>query len=203
MRKHCTMMELLAVRDGEASAWAREHLTHCPHCQQELELVHQRAAQLRALPAWRPPRDRWAAVRARAQRERRSEVLRRGTWGALALAAGLALMVGVRSAMPNGAGSLPEPVARAGEAQLASLMDESRELEAALRSYGPEGRVLNARAAGIIADLEDRIALVDAGIAQVGRRGSRDDLTDLWRSRVYLMDALVNAHVTRASYVGF
>lgn len=203
MRKHCTMTELLAVRDGEAGVWAREHLTDCPHCQQELELVHQRAARLRALPGRRPPRDRWAEVRAQAQRERRGESIRRRTWGALALAAGLALMVGIRSAMPGGTDGALAPVASAGDVQLASLMDESRELEAALRSYGPDGRVLNARAAGIIADLEDRIALVDAGIVQIGRRGSRDDLTDLWRSRVQLMDALVNAHVTRASYVGF
>lgn len=203
MRKHCTMMELVAVRDGDASAWARAHLTDCPHCQRELELLHQRVAQLRALPGRRPPRDRWPAVKARAQRERRGELVRRGTWGALALAAGLALMVGVRSTIPNESAGSPTAAAGAVDPELARLMGASRDLEAALRSYGPEGRVLNARAAGVIADLEDRIALVDAGIAQVGRAGSREDLTDLWRSRVYLMDALVNAHVTRASYVGF
>jgi hypothetical protein len=89
-------------------------------------------------------------------------------------------------------------------AELATLMAQSQQLEAALRSYDPEGRVLNARAAGVIADLEDRIALVDAGIAQEDARdGATSDLVGLWRNRVELMGALVNAHVTRVSYVGF
>ena len=88
--------------------------------------------------------------------------------------------------------------------ELEQLMAQSRDLEATLRTYDPEGRVLNGRAAGIIADLEDRIALVDAGINQVTTRGgAREDLIGLWRDRVDLMDALVNAHVTRATYVGF
>jgi len=83
-------------------------------------------------------------------------------------------------------------------------MAQSRQLETTLQTYDPAGRVLNARAAGVIADLEDRIALVDAGISQMtARNGSRDDLISLWRDRVDLMDALVNAHVTRAAYVGF
>jgi len=66
MRKHCTMSELLAVRDGEGSAWARAHLEECPFCQQEMDMLYGRVAALRALPAHRPPRDRWAAIKAQA-----------------------------------------------------------------------------------------------------------------------------------------
>lgn len=197
MRNHCTMADLLAVRDGEGTAWARSHVEECPYCQQEMDLLYRRVSALRALPAHRPPRDRWAVIREQAQVERRRRNVRRAGWGALATAAGIALILGVGSV------ALPDTAPTASP-ELEQLMAQSRQLEAALRSYDPEGRVLNARAAGIIADLEDRIALVDAGINQVTTRGgSRDELVGLWRDRVDLMDALVNAHVTRAAYVGF
>jgi hypothetical protein len=202
MRKHCTMTELVGVRDGEGSAWARQHLDECPSCRHELDLLHRRVAALRALGPRRPPRDRWPEVRAMAQRERRGIRVRQAGWGALAIAAGVVLAVGGR-ALVTGAGSTSgggPPAA----AELSTLMTQSQQLEAVLRSYGPDGRVLNARAAGVIADLEDRIALVDAGIAQEGaREDTSADLVSLWRNRVELMDALVNAHVTRVSYVGF
>lgn len=197
MRKHCTTSELLAVRDGEGAVWAREHLEACQHCRQELDLLYRTVSSLRALPTLRPPRDRWAVVRVEAQRERRGRMVRRTGWSALAVAAGIALLLGVRSV------GLPVTTPAASP-ELEALMTQSRDLETVLRSYDPEGRVLNARAAGIIADIEDRIALVDAGIYQVSTRGgSEDDLVGLWRDRVELMDALVNVHVTRAAYVGF
>lgn len=202
MRKHCTMAELVEIRDGEGSAWARQHLDECPSCGHELELLHRRVAALRALPSWRPPRDRWAEVRSTAERERRKGRLRHAGWGALAVAAGVLLAVGVRTLA---VGTRATPATQtAAAAELTTLMAQSQQLEAALRSYGPDGRVLNARAAEVIADLEDRIAVVDAGITQeTARDGASSDLVSLWQNRVELMDALVNAHVTRVSYVGF
>lgn len=198
MRKHCTMSELLAVRDGEGTVWAREHVDGCESCRQELDLLYRRVSALRALPAMRPPRDRWAVIRAAAAQERRRRLVRRSGWTTLAAAAGIALMIGIRGiGTPGGAPAVPP--------ELAALQSQSRDLEAALASYEPDGRILNARAAGIIADLEDRISLVDAGIYQVSTRGGATDeeLLGLWRDRVELMDALVNVHVTRAAYVGF
>src|SRR2546425_10947378 len=85
---HCTMDDLVAVRDGEGSAWARRHVEGCAACRAELDALYQRVAQLKALPALRPPRDRWGVVRAElvaAQRRRR-----RG-WGAMSLAAAAAV----------------------------------------------------------------------------------------------------------------
>jgi hypothetical protein len=129
-------------------------------------------------------------------------MLRRAGWGMMALAASVALIVGVRERNPGGAGGAPMAL-EAEAPELAELVAQSRELEAALQEYGTDGRVLNARTAGIIADLETGIATVDAGIMEARARGSQDDLVDLWRSRVNLMDALVSAHVTRTAYVGF
>jgi hypothetical protein len=197
MRKHCTMAELLAVRDGQGSAWAQAHADECPHCRQELDLIYRRVSALRALPVHRPPRDRWDVIREQARLERRGRTIRRWGWNLLAAAAGIALLIGIRSV--GGSTSNAKQVA-----ELQTLMAQSRTLEAALHSYDPNSRVVNGRAAGIIADLEDRIAVVDAGIAQVGREQvPNTELVNLWRNRVDLMDALVNVHVTRANYVGF
>src|SRR5256885_10839814 len=85
---HCTMDDLLALRAGEASVWARRHLEECTTCRVELDLVYQRAAQLKALPSLRPPRDRWPAVRAALHAERHH---RRTRWTGFGLAAAAAL----------------------------------------------------------------------------------------------------------------
>ena len=37
---HCTMDDLLALRAGEASAWARQHSEACPSCHAELEALY-------------------------------------------------------------------------------------------------------------------------------------------------------------------
>src|SRR5439155_164169 len=72
---HCTMEDLGALQAGEASVWARRHITTCAACQAELEGLYQRIAQLKALPALRPPRDRWPAVKSalRVQREQSAQ----------------------------------------------------------------------------------------------------------------------------------
>jgi hypothetical protein len=54
---HCTIEDLVALRDGEGSVWARRHVEVCAECQAERERLYQRVAQLKALPALRPPRD--------------------------------------------------------------------------------------------------------------------------------------------------
>src|SRR2546428_12260826 len=84
---HCTMDDLLALRAGEGSAWARQHAAGCAVCRAELEALYQRVAQLKALPVRRPARDRWPAVRDAVLAERR---LRRGRGGLSGLAAAAA-----------------------------------------------------------------------------------------------------------------
>src|SRR6266540_1580027 len=85
---HCTMDDLLALMAGEGSAWARQHAAGCAACRAELEALYQRVAQLKALPARRPARDRWPAVRDAVLAERR---WRRERWGVSGLAAAAAL----------------------------------------------------------------------------------------------------------------
>ena len=194
MAPHCTMEELLAVRDGEGTSVAHRHVDQCPSCRAEVDRLHQVAAALKALPAVRPPRDRWPEVRAAVAGTRRRRRWVMAGWGSLAAAAALAAIVGVRAVTIR---------QTARTANLDSLVVESQKLEEALRAYDPTSRVLSGRAANTIAQLEDRIALVDAQLNEAQHNGAgRADLVNLWQQRVQLMNQLVNVHVTRAAYVG-
>src|SRR5262245_37704053 len=192
---HCTMEDLGALRAGEGSVWARRHITTCDICQKEQELLYQRVAQLKALPALRPSRDRWPAVQAviRAERSRKR---RTWTWtGSLAAAAALA---GILLLQPSTGqhGQL--------HAELSQAKQQSATLEDSLQQYDIDGRVLSGHAAAVVADLEDRISAIDGTLAQQEAAGGAQDaqLVKLWQERVGLMRQLVTAHATRARYVG-
>jgi len=65
--------------------------------------------------------------------------------------------------------------------------------------------VTNGRSAALAAALEDRIAVIDGELAQLGPSQAQArpaDLVTLWQQRVELMEQLVSVHVTRAAYVG-
>ena len=194
---HCTMDDLLALQAGAGSVWARQHLDACPGCRGELEALYQRVAQLKALPALGPARDRWPAVRevALAERSRRRS---RGVWGAgLAAAAAVAGLLVFR----------PFGGAPAYADELARTKEQSASLESALQRYGPDAGVMSGRAAALAAELEDRIALIDGELIRLGEPATRGrardaDLVELWRRRVGLMQQLYEVRVTRAAYVG-
>jgi hypothetical protein len=192
---HCTMEDLGALRAGEGSVWARRHITTCAACQAELDALYQRVAQLKALPSLRPPRDRWPTLRAalRADRSRRRRTW--GTWtGSLALAATIAGILLLR----------PTPTTGNLHAELTQAKRQSATLEDSLQQYDIDGRVLSGHAAAVVAELEDRISMLDGTLAQREQitPGSDAELVKLWQQRVGLMRELVNAHATRARYVG-
>ena len=189
---HCTMEDLGALQAGEASVWARRHITTCAQCQGELEALYQRVAQLKALPALRPARDRWPVVR-EALRAERSQ--RRRTWGAwggsLALAATIAAVLLMAPSGPN-------PL----YAELSQAKQQSATLEDSLQQYDIDGRVMSGHAAAVVAELEDRISILDGTLAQKQQAVQDAELVKLWQERVGLMRQLVNARATRARYVG-
>jgi hypothetical protein len=191
---HCTMDDLLALRAGEASVWARRHVEDCAACRAELDGLYQRVAQLKALPALRPPRDRWSLVREAARVER---VRRRRTWGGWSLAAAAALAGVLLVPRFGGSGAL--------HAELSQAKVQSATLEDQLQNYDVDGRVLTGRTAARVAELEDRIAVIDGDLA--GRSGVKAqaqdaELVKLWQQRVDLMRQLVNARSIRTRYVG-
>lgn len=197
---HLPIETLVGLRETglePGTAAAREHLERCGLCRGEMERLHQRVARIKALPALRPSRDRWAGIRDRVRTERRRQRARFAGLAGLAAAASIALAVGVSS--------LQEPGAALGAAKIEQAMVQSRALESALDRLHPESRVLDGRTAGITQQLEDRIARLDRELemAELMERQARDaELLKLWRERVGLLDALVDVHVTRASHVG-
>jgi len=127
----------------------------------------------------------------RAERSRRRRTW--GTWtGSLALAATIAAIL------------LLQP--SAGEkgtlyAELSQAKQQSATLEDSLQHYDIDGRVLSGHAAALVADLEDRISILDGTLAQ--QPSAQDaELVKLWQERVGLMRELVTARATRARYVG-
>jgi hypothetical protein len=197
---HLSIETLAGFREAglePGAAGARAHLEGCILCQGELERLHQRVARLKALPALRPSRDRWPAVRDRLRAERRRRRARFAGFAGLAAAASVALAVGVSRVREPESGLPPAGIEQA--------MVRSRALESALDRIDPESRVLDGRTAGITQELEDRIARVDRELemAELMEQQARDaELLRLWRERVGLLDALVDVHVTRASHVG-
>lgn len=202
---HLTMESLLALREPglePGDVTARRHVEECAACRSELERLHQRAARLRALPALRPSRDLWPAVRARQQAERRRQWRTRWTG-----AAGLLAAASVALALVWGDVARPDTASAA--AEIDAARQRSQVLESALDQYNPDVRVIDGRTARVSQALEDRIADLDQQLqdAQLSRVRQAEDehqqqVLELWRERVGLLNALVDVHVTRASNVG-
>jgi len=191
--RHGTSEELLALRDGEGSAWVREHARACPACAAELERLGQVRAQLRALPSFAPPRDSWPVVREAVRRER----ARRRIWAGSSLVAAAAVVVLAFAVLRRPAPAAPEDVA------LQQAMAESATMEQVFRSVHPDRRALTGQAAGVVAELEDQLSQVDAALNDT-LAWSRDpgQVAALWKQRAGLLSALVDVHETRASLAG-
>ncbi len=193
---HCTMDELLAIREGEGSQAARRHVDECEACRDELESLHQRVAALRTLPVLSPPRDRWSAIRDEVLAARASKRRSLATWLAAAAAASVMLTLGVGRLVVQAAQE-PDP--------LAELVLEAQSLEQALRIMRPDTRVMNGRVATVVGALEDRLWALEARFdrAHQGRSTSREQLILLWQERVGLMGALIDMHRGPVTHVGF
>jgi len=160
--RHGTTEELLAVRDGEGTAWAQTHVAVCAACAVELRRLEQVRARLRALPAFAPPRDRWASVAERARRERRQR-----RWSAAAgLAAAAAIGALVLFAVQ---GTRPDTL----EAQttLRSAMARSQAMEQVLNGVDPDARALGGEAAAAVVELQRQIEALDARLGDPAQWG--------------------------------
>lgn len=189
---HCTMDDLLALRANEGSVWARRHLDSCAACRGELDALYQRVAQLKALPAMRPARDRWPVVReaVRAARTRRRRFV--AGWGTLGAAAALATVFVAR----------PLDVTTTHAAELTDIKERSASLETALSRGDLQDRVMAGWEAAMAAELEDRIAVIDGQLVERGAPAPAPaaEVVNLWRQRVDLMERLYT--VRRAAYQG-
>jgi hypothetical protein len=85
---------------------------------------------------------------------------------------------------------------------LSKAKQQSATLEDSLQQYDIDGRVMSGHAAALVAELEDRISVLDGTLAQRDQGVQEAELVRLWQERVGLMRELVNARATRARYVG-
>ncbi|MBW8771697.1 MAG: hypothetical protein JF590_00150, partial [Gemmatimonadetes bacterium] len=151
MTMHCTLEQLVALRDAAAAtepghAEAREHLALCEACRAEADRLEQRVARLKALPVLVPGKDRYPALAARLTRERRIRRFRWAGVGGLATAAALVgLLVGHDLFSPTEAGA---------EQQLTQVMNESRALEGELARLNPDGRAMDLTTAQVAGQLQ-------------------------------------------------
>lgn len=192
--RHGTTEELLAVRDGEGTAWAQAHAAACEACAAELYRLEQVRSQLRALPAFAPPRDRWPVVAERAWRERRQRRFSGGMGLAAAAALAGLLLVALQ-------GTRPDPL----EAQstLRTAMARSQAMEQALKGVDPDAKALNGTTAGVVVDLQRRLEALDAELGDPGEWANDPSRqARLWNERAGLLSALVDVHTTRVAYAG-
>ena len=193
MERHALMEELLAVRDGEGTAWTKGHTATCPTCSAELFRVDQVRAQLKALPVYAPPRDRFAVIAAAARRERRARWVR----SAAGLAAA-AVLTGLTFVALR-----PHADPAFERAALDRAMERSQALEQTLHALRPEHRALPGVAAQAVAELEDRLSRIDAQLGDPGAwQGTPGRAADLWQQRAGVLSALVDVHVTRVAAAG-
>ena len=222
MQRHCSIQELLDVRNGEGSLGARTHVDECAHCRDELDRIHQRVAALKALPSLTAPRGRWSVVRQSIVDQRRRLWWVRTGWVA---AAAIALALGA-----NGFFSWPAAAPEESQLEIRQLVSQAAQLDSQLVAVVARPKVVNGLAAIAIVDLEDQISAVDNRIGLIDRRVleallAREDsaarreldarvlrmiaerevveqqLRQLLQERIILMDALVNTHNRRVVYI--
>jgi len=212
---HASIEQLLTLRDASAQASATDqaitrHVAECASCGAELTRLQALREKLRGLPVQSPQGDPWPHIVARAGATAESAAGRRGfpspAWP-LALAA--SVLVAVLAAVLWPASQPKAPVAveldqPATRTATRELVAESQRLEQLLRSVSHQPRVVNVGTADTIAQLEDRIALLDYGLSLgAGTQLDPNDAEALWRQRVELMNSLVQVRAAQAQRVAF
>ncbi len=202
---HLTMEQLLALREPGlepgVQAW-KDHVAECDVCQGELLRLDQRTARLRALPVLKPSRGRFAEIQGLTSRWRFRRRLAVFSLGGLALAATVALAV----VLVPGFQRESATAELAEQEELDSIIARSRQLEDVIQTFDPDRRVTDGRTALVAADLEDRVARIDQQLQVmnlVNARARSVEAVRLWRERLGLLDALVDVHATRASFVRY
>lgn len=160
--------------------------------------VNEWGRRLAALAAFDSPADGWTAVlAARRQRESRLTMRWPAALAAVVLAAALGLGWWLQSAQRELAmASQPAPTALA----LASvgIRAENERLEWMLATL-PERRAMRGSTAFTLAEIEDRLALLDDRLSRVTLEPNAPERAErLWRERVDLMHSLVQVRYADA-----
>jgi hypothetical protein len=154
--------------------------------------------RLSELGGFDPPASGWTGVvAARAAREARLGIGIPAAVAALVLAITAGLGVWLQSAQRALAG-LPAADAAAPIAAAADMRAENERLEHILAAL-PERHVLRGSTAFTVAELEDRLALVDDRLSRIVLEPNAPERAeDLWRERVGVMNSLVQVRYADA-----
>jgi hypothetical protein len=203
-----TTQDLLKLRDGEPVSPGLAAALDDPAVSGEVARLAQLRLELRALNQLQPPAGGWDKVRAQLDTRLSTPDAGTGSWHwpvGFALAASVALIaVLLIRQVPEQADPAQLPtttVAGSSPTTLngrplvnpsyASLAAESRRLERLLADINFQPSVTRAGTASTIAELEDRIALVDYQLAGMGSHLTARQRAVLWQQRVDLMNSLV------------
>jgi hypothetical protein len=205
---HPDLADLLSLRDEpEAESPVAQHVAGCNVCRAEVERLQRVRSMLRAAPDV-SGEDRWPQIAAQLADSRPARAWPRPTWrfaGTLAAVMTVAVVLALfdGSAPPVMESDRPGGDATLGSAaaadSVATLMQESKRLEALLDSIPDEPRVARAATVMTAAGLEDRIAWLDVAIG-AGDASNADASTvaPLWQQRVDLLNSLVAVRYAQA-----
>ncbi|HUP93189.1 MAG TPA: hypothetical protein VM074_13155 [Solimonas sp.] len=143
--------------------------------------------RLQQLPDHDPPPGGWEALQRRLPTAP-GRSRRRAMYSGFALAASLALALGLALLRPGPDATAP---ASAADPELVQLMQQSRTLEANLAQLKPQVSVWSSGLAADSARLENDLAVVDL---QLNYAEEPAGARRLWQNRVQLMSQLVQTH---------
>ena len=137
---------------------------------------------LRGLPLVSPPQDDWPAIQTALIRQTNRRRMTRLAAGSLAMAATVALAVGlfVNTPSPDPLGE-PDTVVESGTNTVKSLIALSQQLESRLRAARSEPGGMSTEALIYQVELEDMVAQVDEELSM------NPDSLELWSHRINLL----------------
>lgn len=170
---------------------------------------------IRELPDTVPPRAVWERIEELGKAEGLLKTSLNWTtlrWVAGAAMAATVAMLAIRLPAPVPVGnedafptvpSYESQGTNSGVPTLQALMVESQLLERNLRAIPEQPRLIRAGTAATMAQLEDRIALIDFWLNHPGANLSNDQKMFYWQERVRLMNALLQLRYAQAQKAAF
>lgn len=151
-------------------------------------------AELRELPDLEAPAELWQGIERRVQAESVRKVRSQTRWQALAAGmAAVSLTAVVLLLKPEA--NAPQVASVAAPVQVGALMEHSRRIENERRALPVMPVAASVRPADARTILTQRVALVDQALNNLAAQGRIDPALReaLWRERVELMNALIQA----------